>query len=198
MALSDRFSHALTLSFDLHRNQIRKGTGVPYLTHLMAVCSLVGEYGGDEDLMIAALLHDSLEDCSERITLPEIVERFGWRVGKVVEAASDSRSTPKPPWDGRKRAFIERLRGEYGDVKLVVSADKLHNATTMLRDAKLLGDVHWTRFNASKEKQCWYLRSCLTALRHGWGNAILTRLEDTVCGLEIHCLGSVQEAEPVA
>ena len=189
MILSSRFSSALALALDLHGTQLRKGTGVPYMTHLMAVCALVGEYGGDEDLMIAALLHDTLEDCSDRISLPQIVERFGWRVGSVVDGCSDCVKTPKPPWQQRKQAYLDRLAGEKADVKLVASCDKLHNCTALLRDSRLLGDSHWARFNASKEQQAWYLRSCVDALRQGWWNPILAPLEEVVSAFERHCLG---------
>jgi (p)ppGpp synthase/HD superfamily hydrolase len=187
MLVSARFACAFTLAVELHGDHVRKGTGVPYLTHLMAVSSLVGEYGGDEDLMIAALLHDALEDRPDRITLSQINARFGWRVGRVVEGCSDCQSFPKPPWEQRKRAYLARLPGESGDVKLVSAADKLHNASALLRDARLMGDAHWSRFNASKDRQCWYLRSCVTALSDGWWNEIVARLDETVASLESLC-----------
>jgi (p)ppGpp synthase/HD superfamily hydrolase len=187
MLVSARFATAFSLAVELHGDHVRKGTGVPYLTHLMAVSSLVGEYGGDEDLMIAALLHDALEDRPDRITLSQIIARFGWRVGHVVEGCSDCQSIPKPPWEQRKRAYLERLPRESGDVKLVAAADKLHNASALVRDARLMGDDHWSRFNASKDRQCWYLRSCVTALRDGWWNEIVARLDETVVSLEHLC-----------
>jgi (p)ppGpp synthase/HD superfamily hydrolase len=187
MLASVRLTSAFSLAVELHGDHIRKGTGVPYLTHLMMVSAMVGEYGGDEDLMIAALLHDALEDRPELISLPEIVHRFGWRVGRVVEGCSDCQSKPKPPWEQRKRAFLDRLRTESADVKLVAAADKLHNANTLLRDAQHMGDDLWRRFNAPKDKQCWYLRSCVVALKDGWWNDILTALDETVTGLETLC-----------
>jgi (p)ppGpp synthase/HD superfamily hydrolase len=187
MLVSARLASAFSLAVELHGDHLRKGTGVPYLTHLMAVSGLVGEHGGDEDLMIAGLLHDALEDRPDRITSAEMVRRFGWRVGRVVEGCSDCQSRPKPPWEKRKREFLARLHGESGDVKLVAAADKLHNATTLLRDAQGMGDAHWSRFNAPKEMQCWYLRSCVTALRDGWRNDILIGLEEKVVGLEKLC-----------
>lgn len=182
-----RLASAFALAVELHGDHIRKGTGVPYLTHLMAVSGLVGEFGGDEDLMIAGLLHDTLEDRPDRITREEIVRRFGWRVGRVVEGCSDCNGWPKPPWRERKVAFIARLRDESGDVKLVAAADKLHNATTLLRDLRRLGDDLWHRFNAPKDQQCWYLRGCVDALRHGWHNDILLSLDETVTALEVLC-----------
>ena len=182
-----RFSSALNLAVELHADQSRKGSGIPYMTHLMAVCALVGEHDGDEDLMIAALLHDSLEDRPDRIALPAIVARFGWRVGSVVRGCTDCHSFPKPPWEQRKQAFVERLRGESSDVKLVVAADKLHNANCWVLDLDRFGEDHWRCFNASKERICWYMLACLDALRSGFENRILDRLEVAVRALEICC-----------
>ena len=184
MLPSARLASAFSLAVDLHGDHTRKGTGVPYITHLMTVSAMVGEYGGDEDLMIAALLHDALEDRPDRITLPQIVHRFGWRVGRVVEGCSDCTSKPKPPWEQRKRAFLQRLQTESADVKLVAAADKLHNTITLLRDVERVGDTFWNRFNAPKDRQCWYLRSCVDALKHGWWNDILIGLDQAVTGLE--------------
>lgn len=187
MMVSARLVSAFSLAVQVHGDHVRKGTGVPYLTHLMAVSSLVAEYGGDEDLMIAALLHDTLEDRPDRITLPQIIARFGWRVGHVVHGCTDSHQLPKLPWEQRKTVFLERLHRESADVKLVAAADKLHNASSLLRDARILGDSHWARFNASKERQCWYLRSCVEALRDGWSNEIVVTLKQTVENLERLC-----------
>lgn len=184
MIVSARLASAFSLAVQLHHDHLRKGSGVPYLTHLMAVSATVGEFGGDEDLMIAGLLHDALEDRPDRITLPDIIRQYGWRVGRVVEGCSDCQVSPKPPWEERKQAFLRRLRNESADVKLVAAADKLHNAGTLLRDVTRVGDSFWDRFNAPKERQCWYLRSCVDALEDGWWNDILLDLDRTVARLE--------------
>lgn len=187
MTCSARLQLAFSLACRLHGDQLRKGTGVPYITHVMAVSALVGEYGGDEDGMIAALLHDSLEDRGDRISLPELVERFGWRVGRIVMGCSDCTTRPKPPWIERKRAYVEQLRTEGSHVKIVAAADKLHNARALVRDVAELGDAAWSRFNAPKEQQCWYLRACVAALSDAWAHPLLCELDATVQRLEQLC-----------
>ncbi len=184
---SSRLGAALSLTVSVHGDQRRKGNGVPYLTHLLAVCAIVGEYGGDEDLMIAGLLHDALEDQPHRITLEDIVERFGWRVAQAVLGCSDCRSKPKPPWEDRKRAFVDRLASENSDVRLVAAADKLHNAAALVRAVREKGDAAWNVYNAPKDRQCWYLRACVTALRVGWAHPIVDALDETVTELERLC-----------
>lgn len=184
MAVTNRLSLAFDLAVQLHGEQVRKGTGVFYITHLMAVSSLVGEYGGSEDLMIAALLHDSLEDCPDRISASDIEKQFGPLVAHVVVGCSDCQCKPKPSWEQRRHTMVERLRTADSDIKLVAAADKLHNATSLLRDARYFGESHWERFNAPKERQLWYLRACHEALSEGWDNLILRVLGEVVRRLE--------------
>jgi (p)ppGpp synthase/HD superfamily hydrolase len=102
--LGARFQEAFTLAWDLHRFQTRKSTEVPYLSHLMSVSSLVLEDGGDEDEAIAALLHDALEDCADRITAKEIEARFGPRVREIVQACTD---TPPEFKGGEKPRYLK-------------------------------------------------------------------------------------------
>lgn len=182
-----RLSAAFALTVRVHGDQRRKGNGTPYLTHLMAVSALVGEFGGDEDLMIAALLHDSLEDQPHRIKVQDIVEQFGWRVARVVLGCSDCCAKPKPPWEDRKQAFVERLATESVDVRMVAAADKLHNTAALVRAVRAHGDAAWSAYNAPKERQCWYLRSCVNALRTGWSHPIVDALDETVSELERLC-----------
>lgn len=100
--LDPRFDRALALARELHRDQLRKGTTIPYLAHLMGVASLVIEDGGDEDQAIAALLHDAVEDQGGGPTLGRIRQQFGERVAAIVKACSDTDEQPKPPWRARK------------------------------------------------------------------------------------------------
>ncbi|MBI5535354.1 MAG: HD domain-containing protein [Deltaproteobacteria bacterium] len=181
----DRMEQALVTAHRIHSDQRRKGTGIPYLTHLMAVSALVGEYGGDQDQMIAALLHDSLEDRPERISREKLTELFGWRVAHIVVGCSDCVCKPKPPWEPRKRAYLERVRHDDPSVKLVVTADKVHNTRALVRDYRSVGEPMWLRFNADKHQQCWYLRSCVGALSQGWSHPILDAFEAVVSELEL-------------
>lgn len=181
-ALSQRFDEALQFAASIHRQQMRKGTAVPYLTHLMAVSSIVGEGGGDEDLMIAGLLHDSIED--QGISRDEIARRFGGRVAEIVEACSDSNTIPKPPWKQRKERYIAHLREAGPDVRLISVADKLHNARSILTDLKVLGSTVWDRFNAGRDDILWYYRSVISALREGWTHPLVQELEQVVDQIE--------------
>jgi (p)ppGpp synthase/HD superfamily hydrolase len=187
MTVPSRMQQALSMACSVHFDQRRKGTGVPYLTHLLAVSALVGEYGGDEDQMIAALLHDSLEDRPDRVNAAVLTETFGWRVARIVLGCSDCVSHPKPPWEQRKRAYLQSLRAEPPDVKLVSAADKLHNTRALIRDLGASGDAMWLRFNANKDKQCWYLRSCVEVLSDGFSHPILQELEGAVATLQKLC-----------
>jgi GTP pyrophosphokinase len=183
---------ALVTAHRIHFDQRRKGTGIPYLTHLMAVCALVGEYGGDQDQMIAALLHDTLEDRPDRISRETLIELFGWRVAHIVVGCSDCTSKPKPPWEPRKRSYLDRLRRDDPTVKLVVTADKVHNTRALVRDYRTVGEAMWLRFNADKHQQCWYLRACVEALSDGWSHSILSDFELIVIELENLVRASLQ------
>lgn len=160
-ALTARFSEALVFASALHRDQLRKGGSIPYVSHLLAVCSVVLENGGDEDEAIAALLHDGPEDCGGEPTLEVIGRLFGERVQSIVAACSDTFETPKPPWLERKRAYIEHLQSPEvpRSAVLVSAADKLHNLITTIADLEDLGSALWERFNSTAEQQLWYYRS---------------------------------------
>lgn len=183
MTYGPRFDEALRFAHDLHRDQTRKGVATPYIHHLLGVASLVGEYGGAEDQVIAALLHDGPEDQGGEETLQTIRNKFGDAVADYVEGCTDSFSSPKPPWRPRKEAFIERVRTAPDDVKLIVAADKLHNVRSMIRDYRQLGDRLWKRFTADKDATLWYYDEVLKALDEGWNHPILEELSGEVAQL---------------
>lgn len=164
MAYGERFKAALLFAADLHCDQCRKSTGVPYVTHLLAVAALVGEDQGSEDEVIAALLHDAVEDQGGLAVLEEIRERFGDAVAAIVEACSDTYVTPKPPWRERKLSHIQKLLDASVPVLRVVAADKLHNARSIVSDLQDLGPALWERFNGGKEGTLWYYRAVAEAL----------------------------------
>jgi len=124
--LGPRFLRAFQFATDKHAGQTRKASAIPYIAHLMGVASLVLEAGGDEDLAIAALLHDVVEDCGGAPMLNEVRRRFGRRVARIVEGCTDADSYPKPPWRERKEGYIRRLRSADADTRLVSAADKLN------------------------------------------------------------------------
>jgi (p)ppGpp synthase/HD superfamily hydrolase len=160
--LSPRFEEALVYAARLHSRQRRKGTAIPYVSHLLGVASLVLENGGDEDGAIAALLHDAVEDQGGRPTLEEIRRRFGDRVAFIVEGCTDTDTVPKPPWRQRKEAYVSHVRHAPAEVRRVSAADKLHNARTILADLRRNGDEVWARFTADRDGVLWYYRSLAT------------------------------------
>lgn len=182
---SPRFEQALVYAYHLHGNQTRKGSDLPYMSHLMAVCGLVMEHGGNEDQCIAALLHDAVEDQGGRATGDEIERRFGAGVRQIVDGCSDSEVVPKPPWRERKEAYLAHLRDASEGVRLVSCCDKIHNARTLLSDLRTLGPPMWSRFNASPAETVWYFRSIVSTLREAGGPfALAAELERTVDTLE--------------
>ena len=159
--LGPRFLRAFTFAAKKHAGQTRKASSIPYIAHLMGVTSLVLEFGGDEDLAIAALLHDVVEDCGGAPMLKQVKRRFGSRVAKVVEGCTDSDTYPKPPWRERKEAYLEHLKSADADTRLVSAADKLNNVRSILSDYREVGEVVWERFNGGREGTLWYYRALL-------------------------------------
>jgi (p)ppGpp synthase/HD superfamily hydrolase len=154
--MSNRYLKALTYAHELHIDQKRKGTNIPYISHLMHVSSYVLEFGGDEDQAIAGLLHDSIEDQGERTSYIVIRNIFGEEVERIVRACTDVESFPKPPWEERKRMYLNNLEAKDNRVKLVVACDKLHNAQSIVRDVTLEGEHCWSRFSADRKRIFWY------------------------------------------
>lgn len=163
--VGSRFAVALAYAGEVHTNQRRKGGEIPYVSHLLAVCSLVLEDGGDEDEAIAAVLHDAAEDQGGQRRLDEIAELFGDRVAAIVEGCSDTLETPKPPWRERKERYLAHLETATPDVLRVALADKVHNARSTVADLKRRGDDLWESFNAGPGEQLWYYRSLVDVFR---------------------------------
>ncbi len=183
-ALSKRFIRALGYTAKLHAKQIRKRTKRPYIGHLLGVASIVIEYGGDEDMAIAALLHDAVEDQGGLPRLREIQKKFGKRVARIVEGCTDAYAQPKSPWLERKRAYITRLAGEAADVCLVSAADKLSNARETLYEVRVDGDSVYDRFAGKKLGTLWYYRELLRVFHQAGTNPLVEELDRVVSELE--------------
>ncbi|MBE9125421.1 MULTISPECIES: HD domain-containing protein [unclassified Coleofasciculus] len=184
MKLSERFTEALTFGTQLHANQTRKGSGVPYITHLLAVASIALDYGANEDEAIAALLHDAIEDQGGAATRAEIRRRFGDTVTEIVEGCTDSDTTPKPPWRQRKEAYIAHIPTASASVCLVSAADKLHNVRSILKDYRQSGEDLWQRFKGGKDGTLWYYRALVRAFRTQGSTPIVEELDRVVSELE--------------
>jgi len=166
--LEHRCDAALVYASRLHAQQTRKGTTIPYLSHVLSTAALVLEAGGTEDEAIAALLHDAVEDQGGATTREVIRHLFGEGIAAIVDGCSDTDVVPKPPWRDRKERYISHLLTAPRSVLLVSFADKLHNARAILGDLRRHGDVLWERFSGGKEGTLWYYRTLVGAYRaHG-------------------------------
>ena len=163
---------AFRYAAEKHAGQTRKQTAVPYLSHLMAVASLVLEAGGDEDMAIAALLHDVVEDCGGMPRLREVRKQFGTRVAKIVEGCTDAYVVPKPEWIERKRNYLREVKHADAETRLVSAADKLHNVRTILADYRRDGESVWKRFSGKKDGTLWYYRALSDEYRGGTRTAL--------------------------
>jgi (p)ppGpp synthase/HD superfamily hydrolase len=174
-----KFEEAFLLASQLHADQYRKGTEIPYISHLMAVCSLVLEAcdltefkSTRQDLAIAALLHGALEDQGHKISLQEIEQKFGVLVAKIVSDCSDdvitSEGQQKAPWRDRKIAYVAHIGKTRKETQLVSCADKLHNSRCILADYERIGNDLWSRFSANKADILWYYQSLAQEFVRAW------------------------------
>jgi (p)ppGpp synthase/HD superfamily hydrolase len=149
--LTSSLGEGLGMAVEYHANQAKKGSSIPYVSHLLGVCALVLEYGGTEVQAIAALLHDAAEDAGGEPVLAAIAERFGEPIAAIVRDCSDTTVEPKPEWAQRKRKYIEHLVTVPTDVLLVSACDKLHNLRAIAGDRRVIGDKVFDRFRASAD-----------------------------------------------
>ena len=193
-----RVSEGFALAASLHKDQTRKvgktedpALAIAYITHLAEVFALVVQGFGDDDQMIAALLHDAIEDQPEtadgRKTVQVIEETFGARVLDLVLASTELRppaGQPKAPWKIRKENHLAHLRELAADdpsVLLVGLADKLSNGQAIVNDLKFRGQIVWERFNAPKDQVVWYYESMLCVFKDFIpDNPLVPRLESVV------------------
>jgi (p)ppGpp synthase/HD superfamily hydrolase len=178
--LSSRFDQALLLASSLHRSQARKASGVPYLAHLLGVASLVLEEGGSEDMAIAALLHDAAEDQGGEEVLAEIAEAFGAPVARWVRQSSDTFVFPKPEWEARKRHHLAEIPKADREARLIMLADKVHNARSILADHARVGCELWEHFSVARERTVWYYETLLEVFERGLSPVLYDTLHDCV------------------
>jgi GTP pyrophosphokinase len=193
--LGARFLRAFVFAAEKHKGQTRKASSIPYIGHLMGVASLVLEAGGDEDLAIAALLHDVVEDGGGVPMLKEVRRRFGRRVAKVVDGCTDAYTDPKPAWRERKEKYIARLRDEDQDTRLVSAADKLNNVGSILSDYRSVGESVWSRFNGGREGTLWYYRTLRDEFLRDQPNRITRDLALAVSELESLTAGGTESGD---
>lgn len=183
---SERIIDAMTAAAQIYGRQKRKATEIPYLSHLLGTCSIALEYGATEDEAIAALLHDAIEDGQPTDAARSTVWSFGAEVGRIVEACTDADTHPKPEWRPRKEAYLASLATKDHSVLLVSASDKLHNARSIVRDLRSVGEEVWGRFKVTKTETLWYYRSLVTAYGANpeHNPALVAELDRTVAEME--------------
>ena len=190
--LTDRFSSAIDYARHLHIER-RKATQIPFMAHLLGVASLVmGEAGQvpfavTEEMVIAALLHDAVEDHGGKPRLEDIRCNFGEEVARMVEGLSDSfeeDASAKKSWEERKQGYLDRLRTEPADVQLISAADKLYNARTVLDEYRAIGPRVWERFKRGRDQQMRYFHGLLSIFESQGVNRIVAELRRVVDELE--------------
>lgn len=198
--LGMRFVEAVAYASDAHAGQVRKGSDVPYISHPLGVASLVIEFGGDEDQVIAGLLHDVVEDC-EPIYGEKIQEVFGARVASIVHQLTDGvpdENGVKPEWRARKDAHLAKLRGASPDVLLVMACDKIHNARALRAELPLKGLNAFAKFNGGIDGTFWYLQSCAELVATTAAGQLLNQIVREIGSITSFLLSQEADtAEPV-
>lgn len=210
ITLTDRYTRAVEVARVAHDGGLRKGTEVPYLSHVLIVSALVLEHGGDEDQAIAALLHDVAEDAGGQQRLDEIGAEFGEGVQAIVAGCSDSLladPTVKEAWWVRKTRYLDHLATAERRVLLVSAADKVHNGEAILADYVTDGEGLWSRFNEASQRggQLWYQTEVAAILSDGLagtpGAPLAARLDRAVRSLRERVeatVGAAQVADDLA
>jgi len=182
--LTPRFDSAVAFAREIHAGQPRKGTDIPYLSHLLGVAAIALENGASEDEAIGALLHDTAEDAGGAPVIAEIRTRFGAAVADIVSGCSDTFETPKPLWRPRKEAYLAHLEGASPAVLLVSAADKLHNVRSITSDYMVIGETVGARFMGGRDGTLWYYRALADSFLRLSRNRLTSELDLAVRELE--------------
>lgn len=165
---SDRLMRGIAVASRAHDGHYRKGSGVPYISHPMSVMLIAASVTNDEDVLLAALFHDILEDVPENYSRAEMEDEFGPRVVEIVEGVTKDSSLPS--WQERADAYLEQLSHGSEESLIVAAADKFHNLSQTLEDLDRDGHALWQRFRSTPSQQLWWY----TSVR----NVIAERLPD--------------------
>lgn len=183
LTTTDRFVSAMTYAHQVHKDQRRKGTGIPYIAHILGVTAIAIEYGATEEEAIAALLHDAAEDGGGEETLAYIRAQFGDAVGDIVLGCSDSLvedPEDKLPWLERKENYLAHLENASASVCLVSAADKLHNVRSIIRDYREHGEDIWNRFQGKRDGTLWYYETVAHTLMRRYRSQLTRDLQEAV------------------
>lgn len=152
---------AIEFAARAHAGQYRKGTRIPYIVHPLAVARILIEHDAPDDVVVASVLHDVVEDT--RVTLPEIRAAFGDAVAALVEGMSEPNR--KDTWEHRKQHTLDWLADAPLNVVLIKVADQLDNIRGIRQDYLAQGEAVWKRFNRGREKQKWYHEQLATVFQ---------------------------------
>ena len=172
----NRVDLAIEVATKAHKNQMRKTTDTPYISHPFSVGMILSRVGCTEDVIVAGILHDTVEDTD--ITLEYIRENFGEKVAAIVEGCSEPDKSLS--WEERKEHTLEYLRTAPLEVLLVACADKLHNIRSISSEYCKIGDNVWERFKRGREKQEWYYRGLVESLCCGMEDSIFQEFKEQV------------------
>ncbi|AKK05767.1 HD domain [Corynebacterium mustelae] len=161
--MSDRLFHAINVAAVAHDGQYRKGSAVPYFSHICGVLFVLAQLSTDEDVLVAGVLHDVIEDAPEKTSLAEIEAEFGGRVAQLVAAVTKDEALAD--WQDRANAYISMIENADSDVACIVLADKFHNLHSILADHAKCGERLWERFNSTKQQQQWWYAQVLQVLK---------------------------------
>lgn len=156
------FDEAVRFATEAHKGQVRKGTKKPYIVHPIEVAKIVATMTSDEEILSAAVLHDTIEDCAG-VTKEILCERFGERVAELVAGESEDKSRT---WEERKGTTIQRLKTESRELQMIALADKLSNMRDIDRDYPVMGESLWMQFRMhSKHAIGWYYKGVMESLQ---------------------------------
>ncbi len=179
MVLTPTIERAIKKASILHRAQERRGeVNFPYITHLFSVAAILSMYTRDEEVIVAGLLHDTLEDTE--YTEEELEKDFGVAIKEIVVQVSEikEKNGNKVLWHDRKRAYIEVLKTARREALLVSAADKIHNMRSILDDFKKHGHAIWKNFSTPPDDLLWFYRELLVVLKSRLNNAIVGELQE--------------------
>jgi (p)ppGpp synthase/HD superfamily hydrolase len=190
MILTPKIQKAINFVAEKHFNQKRKGIELPYVVHPYSVAIILSNHTDDEDVIVAGLLHDILEDV-KGYSEEDMKQEFGERITKIVKEVSEDKDPnvsedDKATWGPRKDKYLANLENDSQEALLVCAADKIHNLHSMIDSYDILGDKLWDSFNASKEQKIEYYGKILEVLKSRLKSDIIKELQDVY--LEVKAL----------
>lgn len=181
MRYSLRLQQAINTAALWHQGQTRKADLLPYIVHPLAVMIIVSEHTKNEDALIAALLHDTLEDT--KYTLDNLTADFGPKVAKIVKEVSEVKTDENNKllsWDNRKSNYLNTLRSAGSNALLVAAADKIHNLDSLVASYRTQGETMWQKFNSPADKKIWVYEQTYQIIKKRLKNPIVKQLAKTL------------------